>query len=143
MDSQVAYLSVITAMSLLPTRMDRTVAQAAEVVGLDDEGGVELLEALSSETARKIVLTLNEEPKPANEVAQAIGTSLQNTTYHLKKLENSGVIRSVGTEYSEKGREMNVYAPSSQPLVIVSASDTGEVRNALTSASPNGDRHHH
>lgn len=127
-------------MSLLPDSTDRSADQTPEVVSLGEDAGVELLDALSSGTARKIVLTLNEEPKPANEVADAIGTSLQNIAYHLRKLERSGVIRPIGTEYSEKGREMNVYAPSGEPLVIVSGSDIGEVRNALTRLSPNRER---
>lgn len=118
-------------MSLLPTKSDRFVEQNAEVVGLDEAVGDALLEALSSKTTRKIVLTLYDEPKPAHEVSEAIGTSLQNATYHLKKLERSGVVRPIETEYSEKGREMTVYAPSSQPLLIALGTDTCEVRNAL------------
>lgn len=118
-------------MSLLPTKSERTVDQEVEVVGLDDEVGDELLEALASETARNILLTLNEEPKPPNEVSDAVGTSLQNADYHLGNLEKAGVIQAVGTEYSEKGREMTVYAPTGQPLVIVSGGDTGELQSAL------------
>lgn len=118
-------------MSLLPTKSDRSVTQEVEVVGLDEDLGDQVLEALASETAREILLTLNDEPKPANEISDALDTTLQNVDYHLDRLEGAGVIEPIETEYSEKGREMTVYGPTSQPLVIVSGSETGDVKAAL------------
>jgi hypothetical protein len=51
-------------------------------------------------------------------LADRVDTSLQNAQYHLEKLEDAGAIEIVGTAYSEKGREMNVYGPADSPLVI-------------------------
>jgi hypothetical protein len=39
-------------------------------------------------------------------------------TSHLERLEEAGAVEVVGTAYSEKGREMDLYAPADQPLVI-------------------------
>jgi hypothetical protein len=47
-----------------------------------------------------------------------VDTSLQNAQYHLKNLEDADIIEEVDTVYSEKGREMTVYAPASKPLVV-------------------------
>jgi hypothetical protein len=38
--------------------------------------------------------------------------------YHVKRLDDAGVITTVKTWYSEKGREMTVYGISSEKLVI-------------------------
>jgi DNA-binding transcriptional ArsR family regulator len=75
-------------------------------------------ELLSSTTARAIVATIEEEPKPASEIATAVGTSLQNTCYHLDRLVEGDLIKPTQTWYSKKGREMTVYALRTRELVI-------------------------
>lgn len=75
-------------------------------------------ELLSSTTAREIVAALEEEPKPASEIATAVGTSLQNTCYHLDRLVEGNLVEPTQTWYSKKGREMTVYALRTRELVI-------------------------
>jgi DNA-binding transcriptional ArsR family regulator len=106
--------------NLLPSTSDATPANDAtpRIVGLNSEDADALLSALSSETARKLLAALHEEPATPSKVADRIDTSLQNVQYHLEKLENADAIEVVDTVYSEKGREMNVYAPTDQPLVV-------------------------
>jgi len=105
---------------LLPSTPDISGADDADprVVGLDSEDADELLSALSSETARKLLTALHDEPSTPSTVAERVDTSLQNAQYHLKKLDDADIIEAVDTVYSEKGREMTVYAPASQPLVV-------------------------
>lgn len=86
------------------------------IVGLDDEGTV--FEVLCSRTAREILESLYEDPGPASEIATKVGTSLQNTIYHLKRLQDAELVSVEGTWYSSKGREMPVYAPANDPLVL-------------------------
>ena len=105
-------------MSLLPSSPDLSPDGDPRVVDLDSEAADELITALSSKTARNILTTLHEEPAPPGELADSVDTSLQNAQYHLEKLEDAGAIEIVGTAYSEKGREMSVYAPADSPLVI-------------------------
>ncbi|GGI98756.1 hypothetical protein GCM10008995_05780 [Halobellus salinus] len=91
------------------------------MVGLDDDDAEDLLSALSSTTARGILAALHEEPTNPAALAESVDTSLQNAQYHLERLESAGVIEVVDTVYSEKGREMDVYAPADRPLVVVAA----------------------
>ena len=105
-------------MSLLPSSPELSSDGDPRVVDLDSEAADELIAALSSETARNILTTLHEEPAPPSELADSVDTSLQNAQYHLEKLEDASAIEIVGTAYSEKGREMSVYAPADSPLVI-------------------------
>ncbi|MFB6103994.1 MAG: ArsR/SmtB family transcription factor [Halobacteriaceae archaeon] len=88
------------------------------VVGVDTADADEVLGALSAGTARRLLAELHDEPATPSALADAADTSLQNTQYHLRKLEEADLIEVRGTRYSEKGREMNVYAPTDGPLVL-------------------------
>lgn len=77
-----------------------------------------MLEALSSDTARSIVLALSGTPATPAEIADRVGSSVQNVSYHLSNLEDAGLVTVVGTRYSEKGYEMQVYARAVSALVI-------------------------
>jgi DNA-binding transcriptional ArsR family regulator len=121
---------------LLPSRSDTTAAEesAPRVVGLDSADADELIGALSSGTARKLLAALHEEPASASEVADRVDTSLQNVQYHLGRMADAGLVEVVDTVYSEKGREMKLYAPTDRPLVVVAGreSDTEGLRSVLT-----------
>jgi len=123
-------------MSLLPSEPDTAVTDDADprVVGVESDDADELLSALSSATARDLLSALHEEPAPPAELADRVDTSLQNAQYHLEKLENAGAVAVVDTAYSEKGREMDVYAPADQPLVIFAGdrTESTSIRTALT-----------
>lgn len=110
-------------MSLLPSSPDIVPDSDPKVVGVDSEEADDLMSALSSETARNLVSELHEDPAPPAELADRLDTTLQNTQYHLERLESAGVVEVAGTAYSEKGREMNVYAPADDPLVIFAGRD--------------------
>ena len=103
------------------------------VVGVDDDEADDLIAALGSETARNVLTTLHEEPATTSEIADELDTSLQNVQYHLGKLSDADLVDVVDTAYSEKGREMNVYAPADEPLVLFAGGSTssGGIRTAL------------
>lgn len=84
-----------------------------------------LLEALSSATARDLLAELHGEPLPAAAVADRIDTSVQNVKYHLEQLEAAGAIEVLEKTYSSKGRAMKVYAPTPDPLLVF----TSEVKD--------------
>lgn len=123
-------------MSLLPSTPDFSSAteSAPRVVGVDDEAADELIAALSSSTARQLLATLHEDPAPPSRLADEVDTSLQNVQYHLGRLEEAGAVQVVGTGYSEKGREMDVYGPADEPLVLVAGTedDTSLLKSALS-----------
>lgn len=109
---------------LLPSTSDAEAPDAEpRVVGLDSDDADELLSALSSGTARRLLSALHEKPDTPSGVADRIETSLQNAQYHLGKLEDADLVEVADTVYSEKGREMRVYAPSDAPLVVFAGRD--------------------
>lgn len=105
---------------LLPTGTDASSEQTGELrtLWLDSDDAGELLSSLSSETARAVLSTLHEQPATASEVSNRVETSLQNARHHLTNLQDAGLVRVADTRYSQKGREMNVYAPSEEPMVV-------------------------
>ena len=121
---------------LLPSAPDTSAVEDADprVIGVDSDDAADLLGALSSETARGLLAALHDDPANAAKLAKEVDTTIQNAQYHLGKLEEAGVIEVIDTVYSEKGREMKVYAPSDRPLVVVAGNDeeTGTLRTALS-----------
>ncbi|RLM56386.1 MarR family transcriptional regulator [Halobellus sp. Atlit-31R] len=121
---------------ILPSRPELPDSDEKEprVVGLDSDDADELLGAITSDTARQVLGELHEEPGPPSDLADRVDTSIQNAQYHLDRLESAELIESAGTAYSEKGREMTVYAPSDRALVVVAGneSDTSGLQSVLT-----------
>jgi DNA-binding transcriptional ArsR family regulator len=97
---------------------------APRVVGVDSDDAEALLSALSSDTARRILATLHEEPAPPSRIAERVDTSLQNVQYHVDRLEAAGVVEAADTVYSEKGREMTVYGPAHSAFVVVAGPES-------------------
>lgn len=85
-----------------------------------------MINALTSETARTLVDRLYEEPATVSDLATTIGTSIQNAQYHLERLQAAGVIEVVGTWYSERGTEMDVYGPKNESLVLFAGDPTNK-----------------
>lgn len=96
----------------------RTRKREPDLIAIDDEAADEVFSALSSNTARSILTALYTQPRTASEIAAEVETSIQNVNYHINKLSASGLIEVVEVWYSEQGKEMNVYAPSNQALVL-------------------------
>jgi DNA-binding transcriptional ArsR family regulator len=121
---------------LLPSSPDTSAAEEADprVIGVDSDDADDLIGALSSGTARELLAALHDDPANPAKLAESVDTTIQNAQYHLEKLEDAGLIEVVDTVYSEKGREMNVYAPSDRPLVVVAGreEETSGLQAALS-----------
>ncbi len=119
----------------LPSTVDSVADEDRDprVVGVDSDDADALVAALSSQTGRDILATLYEEPATPATIAERVDTSLQNVQYHLGKLEDGNLVEVADTAYSEKGREMKVYAPTAEPLVLFAGneSDTVGLQSAL------------
>ena len=114
----------MTANRLLPGGSSVERGDGSEVVSIREDAADEVLEALSSGTAREILAALYEDPDTASSLADRVDTSLQNASYHLEKLVEAGLVEVADTWYSEQGREMKVYAPASDSLVLFASDET-------------------
>ncbi|MEF8801714.1 MAG: winged helix-turn-helix domain-containing protein [Halolamina sp.] len=109
---------------LLPSESSAVSAGEADEDGgtrllwLDDDEAETLIGSLSSDTARSVLTALHEEPRTASELAEEVDTSLQNVRHHLNNLAEADLIEATETRYSVKGREMKVYSPVNESLVV-------------------------
>jgi len=110
-------------MSLLPSRLDVSPSpDEPRVLDIDGDRAADAFDALSSETARRVLSATYDEPQTPSEIQDEVGTSLQNVHYHLENLEEAGLI--AGTGYSEKGNEVTIYAPASEAVVLFAGDET-------------------
>ena len=92
---------------------------APRVCRLDSESATDVIDAISSDSARLILAELHEEPRPVSALADELDVSIPSIEYHIENLLEAGIVREVDTRYSEKGKEMSVYGPADDPLVFV------------------------
>ncbi|ELZ79751.1 hypothetical protein C455_09202 [Haloferax larsenii JCM 13917] len=88
------------------------------VQDLVNEEADKLFRALGAKQARTILQEAYDDADTASGLAGRLSTSVQSVSYHLEKLETAGLIRVAGTQYSSRGREMDVYAPGNNPIVF-------------------------
>lgn len=108
-------------MSLLPSpRPDITGSQegAIEIREFTDEKAGDVFKALTADKARLLLEEIYTEPGTTSDLAERAETSIQNTSYHLEKLQEAELIRVAGTQYSNRGKEMKIYAPEENPFVF-------------------------
>lgn len=123
---------------LLPSRSQPDHDPEPVVISLSDSDT--LLDALGSRTAREIFGVISEEPASVSDIAESVGTSVQNAGYHVRNLQNAGLVEVVDTWYSSKGVEMAVYATTYEPLVISLGGGTDEsLANEIEESEPGAD----
>jgi DNA-binding transcriptional ArsR family regulator len=93
------------------------------VIAIDSEDAEGLFGALSSATARELLVALYDAPRTPSKLADAADTSLQNVDHHLDQLKAADLVTVVGTDTSGQGREMNRYGPTADSLVLHAGSD--------------------
>lgn len=104
---------------LQSTAVEDSAPCAPRVCRLDSESATDIIDAISSDSARLILAELHEEPRPVSVLADELDVSIPSIEYHIENLLEAGIVREVDTRYSEKGKEMSVYGPDDDPLVFV------------------------
>lgn len=119
-----------TVSSLLPLKPAaasvRDRALTPLLVALDDDDADEVLSALSSATARRLLAAVYDDPRPASELADALDTTLQTVGYHVERLVDAELIEPVTTWVSAQGREMAVYGPTRSAVVLFAGAERTE-----------------
>jgi len=107
-------------MDILPSTTETDTSQDGDpqIVGLDDDQLDEVLNVLSSDTARRILSVIYTDAATPSDIRDQTGLSLQSISYHVTQLKEAGLIQIADIRYSEKGREMNVYAPADDPVIV-------------------------
>ncbi|MDP3103491.1 MAG: helix-turn-helix domain-containing protein [Candidatus Methanoperedens sp.] len=83
------------------------------------EESKKITQVISNDMARKILELLADAPLSASDIAERLATPLTTIVYNLENLESVGLIKVERIKYSEKGREVRIYAPVRKLIVIV------------------------
>src|SRR3972149_11873834 len=78
-----------------------------------------ITQVISNDTARQILELLADAPLSASDIAERLKVPLTTIVYNLENLENVGLIKVERIKYSEKGREVKIYAPVRKLIVVV------------------------
>lgn len=88
------------------------------ILPLNDSTAKKISLALANETSRKVLGALAEEPLAASQISEKLGMQLTTLHYNIENLIEVGLIKVERTRYSEKGREVKIYAPTRKYIVI-------------------------
>ncbi|CAG0998826.1 hypothetical protein FLAV_02798 [Flavobacteriales bacterium] len=88
------------------------------ILPLGDESK-KITQVISNDTARQIIELLADAPLSASDIAQSLHAPLTTVAYNLENLESVGLIKVDKIKYSEKGREVRIYAPVRKLIILV------------------------
>ncbi len=83
------------------------------------EESKKITQVISNDTARQIIELLADAPLSASDIAERLQMPLTTIVYNLENLEKVGLIKVEKIKYSEKGREVKIYAPVRKLIVVV------------------------
>jgi DNA-binding transcriptional ArsR family regulator len=83
------------------------------------EESKKITQVISNDTARQIIELLADAPLSASDIAERLKVPLTTIVYNLENLEKVGLIKIEKIRYSEKGREMKIYAPVRKLIVVI------------------------
>jgi predicted transcriptional regulator len=95
------------------------------VIPLGEESKA-ITQTISNDTAMRILDLLAETPLSTSAIAKRLDIPLTTAQYNMEKLIEAGLAKVDKTKYSEKGREVKLYAPARRFIVIVPEKTSGQ-----------------
>ena len=93
-----------------------------EIITTEDEKIKSVGELLSSDSSRTILKLLFEDSMTANQIAQKTGISLPLVIYHLKKMQDMGIVKITNIGKNVKAQDMKYYTTTKFAIVILPSS---------------------
>lgn len=101
-----------------------------EILSTDDERIKAVGELLSSDSSRAILRLLFNEQMTANQIAQKTEISLPLVIYHLKKMQETGIVKIAQTGKNTKSHDMKYYTVDKFAIVILPSAMTEKARSS-------------
>ena len=89
------------------------------ILPLNDKNSKKITQVISNDTARAILGALTDESMSTSDIADKLGIPLTTVQYNIEKLMDSGLVKVERTRWSEKFREVKIYAPQKKLVVIL------------------------
>lgn len=90
-----------------------------EVLTTDDAKIKSIGEAFATDTSRQIWIKIFEGVNSTGDIAAKLNLSIPLVSYHLKRLEQIGLIKVGYTEFSSKQQKVNRYVPAKFAFVLI------------------------
>jgi DNA-binding transcriptional ArsR family regulator len=101
-----------------------------EILSTDDDRIKSVGELLSSDSSRAILKLLFNDQLTANQIAQKTEISLPLVIYHLKKMQEAGIIKIAQTGKNTKSHDMKYYTVDKFAIVILPSAATEKAKSS-------------
>lgn len=101
-----------------------------EILSTDDEKIKAVGELLSSDSSRAILKLLFNDQMTANQISQKTEISLPLVIYHLKKMQDAGIVKIAQTGKNTKSHDMKYYTVDKFAIVILPSAMTEKARSS-------------
>jgi DNA-binding transcriptional ArsR family regulator len=101
-----------------------------EILSTDDERIKSVGELLSSDSSRTILKLLFNDQMTANQISQKTGISLPLVIYHLKKMQETGIVKIAQTGKNTKSHDMKYYTVDKFAIIILPSAMTEKARSS-------------
>lgn len=110
---------------------NQTQSETDDIRVLSLEDADEVIGSLRSETSRSILTAIQDEPATASDLAESTDTTIQNVKHHMESLLAADLAEVTDTRYSVKGREMDVYAPVDDRVLVCVGDEDSDLVDSL------------
>ena len=110
-------------------------AEKVEIISTDDEKIKSIGELLSSDSSRNILKLLFDQVLTANQIAQKTEISLPLVIYHLKKMQEMGIVKITNIGKNIKTQDMKFYTSSKFAIVILPSNVTEKAKTSKSLAN--------
>src|SRR5438309_474743 len=110
-------------------------AEKVEIISTDDEKIKSVGELLSSDSSRNILKLLFDQVLTANQIAQKTDISLPLVIYHLKKMQEMGIVKITNVGKNVKTQDMKYYTSSKFAIVILPSNLTEKAKASKSLAN--------
>jgi DNA-binding transcriptional ArsR family regulator len=97
------------------------ISDRVEILSTEDQKIKAIGEILSSDSSREILKLLFNDSLTANQISQKTEISLPLVIYHLKKMQESGVVKITSVEKNTKSHDMKFYTVDKLAIIILPA----------------------
>src|SRR3989338_9404352 len=95
------------------------ISDRVEILSTEDQKIKAIGEILSSDSSREILKILFNDSLTANQISQKIEISLPLVIYHLKKMQESGVVKITSVGKNTKSHDMKFYTVDKLAIIIL------------------------
>lgn len=106
------------------------ITEKIEILSTEDERIKTVGELLSSDSSRAILKLLFNDQMTANQIAQKTEISLPLVIYHLKKMQDAGIVKIAQTGKNTKSHDMKYYTVDKFAIVILPSGATEKAKSS-------------